>query len=170
MRAAPKVTFVVCRDGYRAIVDNKLVKGFNPLSVADIAKAIGVDRKSEPGKDIKESHFRGDVDLLGVVRQRHNPRGGTRHYCRWRVETVGGVSGDHRREGANKGGVGAAGADSRCARLRDVLLKKLATFRTQVPIDPMAEDVDLRAFPENHKCTWSTWLDVEPAEYQSCPY
>ncbi|KAL1442015.1 hypothetical protein MTO96_008024 [Rhipicephalus appendiculatus] len=53
-----------------------------------------------------------------VVRQRHNPRGGTRHYCRWRVETVGGVSGDHRREGENKGGVGAAGADSRCARVR----------------------------------------------------
>ncbi|KAL1429915.1 hypothetical protein MTO96_015415 [Rhipicephalus appendiculatus] len=40
-------------------------------------------------------------------------------FCRWRVGTVGGVSGDHRREGANKGGVGAAGADSRCARVRD---------------------------------------------------
>ncbi|KAL1477116.1 hypothetical protein MTO96_036006 [Rhipicephalus appendiculatus] len=64
MRGASKVTFVFCRDGYRAIV-NKLMKGFNPLSVADIAKTIGVYRKSEPGKDIKESHFRGDVDLLG---------------------------------------------------------------------------------------------------------
>ncbi|KAL1472169.1 hypothetical protein MTO96_039491 [Rhipicephalus appendiculatus] len=41
------------------------MKGFNPLSVADIAKTIGVYWKSEPGKDIKESHFRGDVELLG---------------------------------------------------------------------------------------------------------
>ncbi|KAL1443754.1 hypothetical protein MTO96_045848 [Rhipicephalus appendiculatus] len=65
MRGASKVTFVVCRDGYRAIVDNTLKKGFNPLSVAHIAKTIGVYRKSEPGKDIKESHFRGDVHLLG---------------------------------------------------------------------------------------------------------
>ncbi|KAL1472083.1 hypothetical protein MTO96_039546 [Rhipicephalus appendiculatus] len=77
MRASPKVTFVVCRDGYRAIVDNKLMKGFNPLSVADIAKTIGVDRKSEPGKDIKESHFRGDVDLLGgSSEKRHILEGG----------------------------------------------------------------------------------------------
>ncbi|KAL1479945.1 hypothetical protein MTO96_051455 [Rhipicephalus appendiculatus] len=53
--------------------------------------------------------------------------------------------------------------------LRDRLLKKLATFRTQIPIDPMTTDVDERGFPEHHQCTWSTWLDVEPAEYQSCP-
>ncbi|KAL1472315.1 hypothetical protein MTO96_039424, partial [Rhipicephalus appendiculatus] len=59
-----RVTFVVCRDGYRAIVES-FMKGFNPLSVADIAKTIGAYWKSEPGKDIKDSHFRGDVDLLG---------------------------------------------------------------------------------------------------------
>ncbi|KAL1445281.1 hypothetical protein MTO96_029265 [Rhipicephalus appendiculatus] len=53
--------------------------------------------------------------------------------------------------------------------LRDRLLKKLATFRTQIPIDPMNTEVDERGFPEHHQCTWSTWLDVEPAEYQSCP-
>ncbi|KAL1479944.1 hypothetical protein MTO96_051456 [Rhipicephalus appendiculatus] len=53
--------------------------------------------------------------------------------------------------------------------LRDRLLKKLATFRTQIPIDPMTTEVDERGFPEHHQCTWSTWLDVEPAEYQSCP-
>lgn len=37
MPVAPNVAFVVYRDGYRAIVD-KLIKGRNPLSVADIAK------------------------------------------------------------------------------------------------------------------------------------
>ncbi|XP_037501647.1 arylsulfatase I [Rhipicephalus sanguineus] len=53
--------------------------------------------------------------------------------------------------------------------LRDRLLKKLATFRAEVPIDPMTDEVDERSFPEYHHCTWSTWMDVEPADYQSCP-
>lgn len=45
MRGAPKVTFVVCGDGYRAVVDN-LMKGFNSLSVADIAKKAFIGKVS----------------------------------------------------------------------------------------------------------------------------
>ncbi|KAH8018711.1 hypothetical protein HPB51_010543 [Rhipicephalus microplus] len=49
MRGAPKVTFVVCGDGYRAVVDN-LEKCFISLSVADMAKKafIGKESRGQP--------------------------------------------------------------------------------------------------------------------------
>lgn len=45
MRGAPKVTFVVCGDGYRAVVDN-LEKCFISLSVADMAKKAFIGKVS----------------------------------------------------------------------------------------------------------------------------
>ncbi|KAL3191999.1 hypothetical protein MRX96_018118 [Rhipicephalus microplus] len=53
--------------------------------------------------------------------------------------------------------------------LRDRLLNKLAAYRAHLPNKLVSYQVDERGFPEIHRCTWSTWLDVEPAEYQSCP-
>ncbi|XP_075742679.1 uncharacterized protein LOC142761722 [Rhipicephalus microplus] len=45
MRGAPKVTFVICGDGYRAVVDN-LEKCFISLSVADMAKKAIIGKVS----------------------------------------------------------------------------------------------------------------------------
>ncbi|KAH8027743.1 hypothetical protein HPB51_008741 [Rhipicephalus microplus] len=45
MRGTPKVTFVVCRDCYRAVVDN-LQKCFISLSVADMAKKAFIGKVS----------------------------------------------------------------------------------------------------------------------------
>ncbi|XP_049266796.1 arylsulfatase B [Rhipicephalus sanguineus] len=53
--------------------------------------------------------------------------------------------------------------------LRDTLLNKLATYRSHLPSNPVSHEVDERGLPEIHRCTWSTWLDVQPAEYLNCP-
>ncbi|XP_075722576.1 uncharacterized protein LOC142765435 isoform X2 [Rhipicephalus microplus] len=45
MRGAPKVTFVIFGDGYRAVVDN-LEKCFISLSVADMAKKAIIGKVS----------------------------------------------------------------------------------------------------------------------------
>ncbi|KAH6925397.1 hypothetical protein HPB50_004524 [Hyalomma asiaticum] len=53
-------------------------------------------------------------------------------------------------------------------QLRDKLLSKLVKIRAKIPINPMTAEEDERGYPQHHECAWSTWLDVEPAEYQTC--
>ncbi|KAL1471797.1 hypothetical protein MTO96_039719 [Rhipicephalus appendiculatus] len=53
--------------------------------------------------------------------------------------------------------------------LRNRLLNKLSTYRAHLPSNRVSHERDERGYPEIHDCMWSTWLDVEPAEYRNCP-
>ncbi|KAL1485977.1 hypothetical protein MTO96_031610 [Rhipicephalus appendiculatus] len=67
MLAAPKVAYVVYHDGYRAIVSVKLIKNFEPVTVADCHKNQDIYWKNNVDGGVEEGYYRGGVILLGAT-------------------------------------------------------------------------------------------------------